>query len=64
MHIIQSYILGLCIAQLVLWQRKKRAWGAQYGFVLFMGVAFDTFVVRTVVVPAVVTILSWPNLNW
>lgn len=30
----------------------------QYGFILFIGVAIDTFLIRTIVVPAVFTVLS------
>ena len=33
----------------------------QYGFALFIGVAFDTFVVRTVVVPVIFSVM---NVNW
>lgn len=39
----------------------------QFGFVLFIGVAIDTFIVRTVIVPAAVTAFSfstcWSALN-
>ncbi len=38
----------------------------QYGFSLFMGVAFDTFLVRTFLVPAVVTVagMGESQYNW
>ena len=39
----------------------------QYGFTLFIGVAFDTFVIRPVIVPAIIAILgsvSSRQLNW
>lgn len=39
----------------------------QYGFTLFIGVAFDTFLMRPVIVPAIVTILgsvTSRQLNW
>ena len=36
-----------------------------YGFNLFFGVAIDTFIVRTILVPAVVGAAStWPRLAW
>jgi len=38
----------------------------QYGFILFIGVAIDTFIVRPVLVPAVVTLASHTgsDVNW
>ena len=38
----------------------------QYGFTLFIGVAFDTFVIRPIVVPAIITILGSASTqaNW
>jgi uncharacterized membrane protein YdfJ with MMPL/SSD domain len=39
----------------------------QYGFTLFIGVAFDTFLMRPIIVPAIIAILgsvSSRQLNW
>ena len=36
----------------------------QYGFILFIGVSIDTFVIRTVIVPAVVTIMSRGDFHY
>ena len=39
----------------------------QYGFTLFIGVAFDTFLMRPIVVPAIIAILgstSRAQVNW